>query len=492
MVNFYEFVIIFAKILFILFFFGFCIFIHEFGHLLAAMWRGLYIEKFSVGFGKPIYKWRRNNIDYLISWLPFGGYVALPQLDPSDSPKTSAGDPLPLAKPLDRTITAFAGPLFNILFGFFLAVIIWKLGIEGPAPAESFTVGYIPATYTDADGTIYPNPEYEAGLEVGDVIVAVNGEPFTKGWQEALEMIVYSSQGRAILSILREGKPKTISYNLVPNPEFEGLGYPFMSPLLPTRVASVMDDSPAMKAGVEKGDILIEINDQKVINAELLIEKIQQAGTNPITLKVKRNDHEKVISNIIAEKKLIDEKERNVIGIQVETSPSEFVRYYPTPFRQFSDVITRTYKTFRGLFDEKNPIRPKHMSGPIGIFHMLYVIVSNVGTIAALNLIIVISFSLAIINLFPLPILDGGHITIGLIEMIFRRRMPNKVILCLSYTFVVLIVGFMLYITYHDAKRVGKSFYPPKRQSINDKVGITENAEESNPKPNTPVVPPDQ
>ena len=166
MPEFFNIFTVVINILFIVFFFGFCIFIHEFGHLLVAMWRGLHIEKFSIGFGRPIYKFRRKNIDFLISWLPFGGYVALPQLDPSDAPKTSTGEALPPVKPLDRILTAIAGPLFNILFGFFLACIIWKVGIKGPAAATSFTVGYVPETYIDANNEQYAVPEYEAGVKL--------------------------------------------------------------------------------------------------------------------------------------------------------------------------------------------------------------------------------------------------------------------------------------------------------------------------------------
>ena len=455
-----------VKIVFILFFFGFCIFIHEFGHLIVAMWRGLHIEKFSVGFGKPIVQWRRNNIDYLISYLPFGGYVALPQLDPSDTPKTSQGEPLPLTKPLDRILTAFAGPLFNIFFGFFLACIIWKVGIEGPAPSKSFVIGYMPESYTAQDGTKKPNPEYESGLQAGDEITAVNGETFSKGWQEALELIVYSPDGRATLDVVRNGEQMKFSYNLASNPEFEGLGYPFMGPLLPTTIGEVFDDSPAMRAGLRKDDILFEINGEKVINAGILIERIQQASSRPITLKIIRENKELTIPNIVAEKKSIDGEDKFLIGIQIITSRSERVIYYPTPVKQFTDVITRTFKTFRGLFDKKNPIQAKHMSGPVGIFHMLYVMVSHAGFIAALNFIILISFSLAIINLFPLPILDGGHILLGIIEMISGRRIPAKLMTGLSYMFIVILLTFMLYVTCYDVKRVSKSFYQNGKGSI--------------------------
>ncbi len=479
----YDIILMIFKIAFIIFFFGFCIFIHEFGHLIVAMWRGLHIEKFSIGFGKPIFKFRRKNIDYLISWFPFGGYVALPQLDPSENPQTSNGKPLPSVKPADRILTAIAGPLFNILFGFFLAVFIWQIGIEGPAPSKTFTVGYVPETYHDSRGIEQTVPEFKAGIKVGDVITAVNGQSFEKGWQEAMEMIIYSPRGIVSLDILRDEKPLKVSYNLVPNPEYEGLGYPFFGPLLPTRTGNVLDDSPAMKAGLKQGDILLEINGIKVINPELLVKKIQEMGSRPLTFLIGRDNSTMTISGVKAALQSSEGKKRYLIGIQIESAPSERVLYHPTPWAQFTDVINRTYKTFRGLFDKKNPIKAKHMSGPVGIFHILYIIVKNAGFVAALNLIILISFSLAIMNLFPLPILDGGHILQGILEGLLRQRIPYKLNLCFSYTFMIILFCFMMYVTYHDARRVGKHINPKtpsqKNETINSQKQPVTNLEET-------------
>lgn len=453
------------KIAFIVFFFGFCVFIHELGHLLVALWRKLHVEKFSIGFGKPIYQFRKYNVDFLISWLPFGGYVALPQLEPGDSPQTSDGKPLPVASPIDRTLTAAAGPLFNVLFGFFLAFFIWKIGIDGPAPANSFVIGHIPETYQDRSGARRDNPEYAAGLQPGDVVVSVNGEPFRKGWQEALELILYSQGGMVTLGVQRDGKPMTISYRMVPNPEFEGLGYPFMSPLLPTRVGGVVPGSPAERAGLRKGDILLELNGERVVNPGLFVDKIQAAAGAPITLTVQRDNTPIVVRNLRAERSPDQNSGKWMIGIQIETVFTALTKYHPTPWQQFTDVINRTYKTLRGLFDHDNPIQARHMSGPVGIFHILYTVVSNAGFMAGLNLIVLVNFSLALINLFPLPILDGGHITLSLIEMTIRRRVPTKITVGLSYAFAVLLVSFMLYVTYYDAKRVGRSFYRPAREA---------------------------
>ncbi len=455
--------ILVVKIAFIFFFFGFCVFIHEFGHLLVAMWRKLHIERFSIGFGKPIFKWKKNNIEYVLSWLPFGGYVALPQLDPSDQAKTSDGEPLPQVRPIDRILTAFAGPLFNVIFGFMLACIIWQVGIEGPPPANSFVVGEVPETYQDAAAQSYLNPEYAAGLRAGDRVVAVNGKSFVKGWHEAAEMIVYSPEGLVDLTVIRADRSITISYHLVPNPDFEGLGYPFMSPLLPARISMVVKDSPAMTAGLKSGDIVEKFNDEKVMNPDHLVTLIQDTGMTPFALTVRRATQEVEIHGIVANKREIETQSKYFIGIHIEADSGQRVLYYPTPWQQFIDVVDRTTNTIDRLIDKDNPIEAKHMSGPVGIFHMLYVIVSKTGFMAALNLIIIINFSLAFINLLPLPILDGGHIAMGVFEMIIKRRIPSKITIALSYAFSILIIGFMLYVTFYDAKRVGKYIHPGKK-----------------------------
>lgn len=441
-----------ARILFVFVFFGACIFIHEFGHLLAALWRGLHIEKFSIGFGKPIVSWRTHGIDFQIGWLPFGGFVALPQLDPSNEPTTSDGMPLPPVNPIDRIITAFAGPLFNILFGFFLAIFIWKFGVEGPAPKSSFAVGHVPKEYNAADGEMRPTPEWEAGLRPGDRILAVNGEAFTKSWYEAFELIVYSPRGDVTLDVIRNGRHQTIRYKLVPNPKREGLGFPFFSAYEPTIVTKVIAGSPAMRAGLMAGDILLEIDGARIINTNHFMESVEAAGAEPIAVKVRRSGDAHLISGLRPVRTTFNGESRYMIGIQFKAARPEFILLFPTPWKQFTDVMTRTYKTLRGLFDRKNPIQARHMSGPLGIFRLLYKMFS-VDFMTGLSFVILVSFSLALINLFPLPVLDGGHITSGIVESIIRRRIPARFAVSLQYTFAVVLIAFMLYVTYYDVLR---------------------------------------
>ena len=221
--------------LLVAFFFGLCVFFHELGHLLTAIHCKLHVEKFSVGFGRALKKWRWRGIDIQVGWIPFGGFVALPQLEPTDEPKTSDGDPLPHAGPLSRIATAFAGPFFNIILGVLLGGIVWIVGVKGFPYDDFIAVQSVPQTFFDAAGTEHDNPEYVAGLRDGDVLVAVNGKGFSRGWEEAQRCFIFAPRGRVQLTVERQGERLELpEYKLAPNPLVDGIGYPFFRPRLPT------------------------------------------------------------------------------------------------------------------------------------------------------------------------------------------------------------------------------------------------------------------
>ena len=133
MIDFTQILTIIGSALFMIFFFGMCIFIHELGHFLAAKWRGLHVIAFSIGFRK-IWCRRWKGVEYRIGWIPFGGYVEIPQIDAVEEAKDENGNVLPKGKPVDRMIAAAAGPVFNIIFGFLLACVIWVCGIQQDSP----------------------------------------------------------------------------------------------------------------------------------------------------------------------------------------------------------------------------------------------------------------------------------------------------------------------------------------------------------------------
>src|SRR5256714_12091760 len=186
-----------ARVVFILLevlvLFNLLIVVHELGHFLAARWRGLYIEKFGVWFGKPIWKKKINGVQYSLGSLPFGGFVALPQLAPMDiiEGETDADRAkLPPASALDKIIVAVAGPLFSLLLALCFATIVWTVGHPVSEADMTTVIGYVE-----------PNsPGEKAGLRAGDKILEVDGNPVTRfsGMNNSVTLSVIRSEGETI------------------------------------------------------------------------------------------------------------------------------------------------------------------------------------------------------------------------------------------------------------------------------------------------------
>ena len=583
------------KILFIVFFFGFCIFIHEFGHLLAALWMGLHVEKFSIGFGKRIWGFTYKGVEYAISLLPFGGYVALPQLDPVDNPKTSDGKELKPSKPIPRAITAFAGPLFNVLFGFVLATIMCIVGLKEAPPSASCVVVDVPKTLPlyenglgvtdkilefDGEKTelfleeicakldveeaskkhtvtvkrgegketlelkLVPNSEWEAGLRPGDRIIAINGKGFKRGTEELSSEHVYTDAPQVRLTVIRDGKKREIAYAPRKNPLFENLAAPFFTAKNPISAADIKAASPAEKAGLKAGDQLLQINDtnvigskqladefakkagdhinftvarkgveqtlssptqpgttigdfgitfsvivsdciaglpahragirygdkiialdnQEVTDADTLSKQLRESQGRPLDIKVLRNGKELLFSQIRTEQHDVNGKMTWIIGVTLTDGVTK-VLGHPSPWKQFTKIVGQTGRTLSLLFSPLTSkirgrqrssagIKMQHMSGPVGIVLMLWYSLKNDGLRGGLALIILVTFSLGLMNLLPIPVLDGGHILFAIIELAIRRNLPPRFLNIIQNIFAVFLIGMLLYITFFDGKRV--------------------------------------
>ena len=509
-------------IAFVLFFFGFCIFIHELGHFLAAKWRKLHIVAFSLGF-KKVWSYKHKGIDYRIGCLPFGGYVDIPQLDSTGPVKDEEGKELPNVKPLDRIIVAFAGPFFNVLFGFFLGTFLWIYGIPSTTPVmDSIKVASV----------VESSPEYNAGLRSGDKIVSINGQKFHDSWDKVVQKVIFTI-GKVSLGVETNSGIKTISYEPAINSDNsgmakEGLPYPFFKPEIPL-VITVEKDSPAEKAGLKTGDIITRINDKDtpdyenyfiaissatdlnitlvrdgkkltitnvkttelpeaqsymigvVLNAKTDAIKIAETKPDSPAMRagLKSNDIVLKINGITPDEKQPIQKTVNdskgkivTLSIQrdgkifdVKVKPELFIPHYLngislvyynhlTPWEQFMNVVTMSYQSLRGIFSKDSHIKAKHMSGPIGIVTVIGTAVYHGSILHALNIITIITFSLALLNLLPLPVLDGGHILFSLIEMVIRRPLPAKLMKPICTAFVALLIFLMLFVTFNDINRI--------------------------------------
>jgi len=535
-----------GAVIFVFLALGFCIFSHELGHFLAAKWMGLHVDAFSLGF-RPFWRKKYKGVEYRLGYLPFGGYVEIPQLDSSNGePKTAAGEPLPRAGSKERIITAAAGPLFNIISGLLIACIVWVCGIPQDTPKmREITVRSI----------VEESPEYRAGLRKGDVIVKLNGQTFHTTWAKFIEQILYII-GPVELEVRRDNKPLVIRYIPAENPDAPGavkkekIAYPFFTPLIPIQLFPEKN-SIAYKAGLRDGDILLKAGGEDITDFMQLQSAFNFSCGKPLALLVRRGEREmeftvtpqpvpeleeythylagviqtidkdgkisvaelmsggsaaragllpgdilleangkkiseltdlpKIMNKGEFEVKLTVERKGKLMNFTVvpqKNTPATIgismtVYDHPTPFDQLAATVTMSWKSLRGiatgignklgLTEKTSSLKPGHMSGPLGIGTVLFNSVRT-SPISGVYVMVIISFALAIFNLLPLPVLDGGHIFFGLIALIFRREVPAKVIEILSYIFVVLLISLMVFVTYSDGKRLVNKFQTGEQQ----------------------------
>src|SRR5436305_1269417 len=271
----------------VLIIFNLLIVVHEIGHFLAARWRGLYIEKFGIWFGKPLWKKKINGVQYSLGSLPFGGFVQLPQLAPMDliEPKVDVDrEALPAVSALDKIIVAVAGPVFSFLLAIVFAGIVWVVGYPVSESDMTTTIGYI----------MPESPATKVGLQPGDKILEVDGKRVTRflGMNDSISWAVVRSEGDTIpVKFEREGQVQTVQvepYKAESRAWFRRksirqlLILPAESPI----IDRIEPKSPAAGAGLLKGDIIRAINGQKIYSAEALVRQTKNDPNDSMTLQV--------------------------------------------------------------------------------------------------------------------------------------------------------------------------------------------------------------
>lgn len=441
----------------VLLLFNLLIFVHELGHFLAARWRGLKIERFAVWFGKPIWKMKYNGVEYCLGSIPAGGYVSLPQMAPMDLIEGQAEDgekkePLPPISPTDKIIVAFAGPLFSFLLAIAFAVVVWGVG-KPVEVSKTTTIGWV-----DPDG-----PAWKSGLRPGDQILEVDGKPvsqFSPPAQDSVTWRIVASEGPNIpVKYVRDGKEQ-MAY---PVPirretkwyERKALRQILIAPASDAIIYDVATNSPAAVAGLRRGDKLEAINGNKIFSyaALLALEEgfTNAAAVKPVLLSVRRGG-ELIEKTLTPEKPLKPAKALPSIGVLSWLATTNApVMTHPTPMEQIEASVGQIVGTLRVLVSRKSEVGVQQLGGAVMIIRVYKNLFENEnGWRLVLWFSVIMNVNLALLNLLPLPVLDGGHITLALVEAVRRRPVSGKVLNWVQSSFAVLLITFMIYIAFFD------------------------------------------
>ena len=425
---------------------------HEFGHFIVARWLGVRVLKFSVGFGKTILRWQKapTATEYAIGAIPLGGYVRMldereGEVHPEERYQAFNCKPL-----LTRSLIVLAGPAANLL----LAVLLyWVIGMMGTEDLKPVVGSGTPDSIAE-----------QSGFRPGDQLVSVDSRPI-RGWSDQRLYLLDRAATSAELSFVvdrpAEG-PKTllVSLNQARDEFFNPAvlsGVIGIAPALPIPeaiVAGLVEGGPAHRAGIIEGDRISAIDGIVVTDWADLVRKIASGSSQELTLSLQRDDTI-IIIPVLADLHVVEGTQIRRIGIYGPTSAdlSEHITrvgYGPldAAIRGLETTWLMSSLTVR-LFGKMltGSASREHLSGPVSIARYAGQSAS-LGFTQFLAFLAVLSISLGIINLLPIPVLDGGHLVYFAAEGLLRRPLPDRVMLWgqqFGIVFIVLLMGLAFY-----------------------------------------------
>lgn len=446
-----------------------CIFIHELGHFLAARWRGARVPRFSIfGLGKPIWSRTWRGVEWCVCWIPFGAYVQIPQLADLGDIEGGELDGVDVSGPplgfLDKFIVAVAGPAFNFALALLLATVLWGVGQETSAELASTKIGYVSPTITLSSGDKVPSPAAEAGLQLGDTIRSIDGKPTTE-WQDVLNAIVMGSgqtngERSAVFVVERDGREATITLRprLATEEKIRRIG---ISPWSNIQIDSITPDSPGAKAGFLAGDQIESFDGMPIRSFATLNDALLANANRAISIRVLRSGQPVDLPLAQGTATGFDEK----FGVAFTTAT---ILVHTNPFVLVGDFVGNTLNTLWSLINPRSDIGLGQMGGPIGIVSNFTQAV-QAGPRVVLWFTIFINVALAVFNLLPIPVLDGGHIMFGAIAKLRGRPINPEFLAKVQFVFFVLLISLMLYVSSRDVRREirsAKSDRPAPAQEV--------------------------
>jgi regulator of sigma E protease len=432
---------------------GVVVLVHELGHFIAARLAGIEVEAFSIGWGKPFLKKKIGTVEYRLGMFPLGGYCKMKgdnEFQEAWENSRNAVEPdrgsFLGAKPWKRILVAFAGPFFNFVFAAIVLSVIWGRGFEVETPENKIVL------LADIDGGSYPADQ--GGLKTGDRIIAIDGREI-KTYRDIQENIALNPDKDLSLRVLRnEGQ---IDLTVHPNLDKSGAGkigvYPWAEPL----VSAVEPGSPADRAGLGPGDRITALNGEPLPYTAALYRIFTGGGPENFTLEYERGGKSYTAEIHGAE------YQGDVPDLGIEYRTLQYRTPALSPFAALAKGAGEAAKTFfislksLGLLFKKGIDLTQAVSGPARITYMVGDIAAEgfeeslgAGFSTALNFLALISIALCLMNLLPLPILDGGLIVLFLVEMIKRKPLNPKTVSAFQGAGMVIIFGLMIFAVFND------------------------------------------
>lgn len=432
--------------------FNIMIFVHELGHFLAARWRGLQVDRFQIWFGKPIWKKEINGVQYGIGWIPAGGFVALPQMAAMESIEGDNldGKSLPPVSPLDKIIVAFAGPLFSLLLAVVAGAAVWGFG----KPQDSIKSNIV-------GGLVAESPA-EGILEPGDKILKVDGEEvkwFAGRVFDDIRTRIMLTEGDSVdFTIERNGKVETVTskFMIKETPFFKRRSLPQigMAPASPAVIARFSESEtpgPAERAGMMLQDEIIAVNGEKVFSATHVSSILRKSDWKEATFTVKRGE-EVLDLDILPLKPKSDFYKTPLIGVNFDPNTGFATEtVHPNPYEQVSDSLKTMGMTIKTITSPSSNVGVDQLAGPIGIARTKFLLLQQPdGWLRVLAFFVLFNVNLAVLNMMPLPVLDGGHIVMALLEWVRGKPLPQRFLEVIQTAFALLLMGLMLFITTKD------------------------------------------
>ena len=440
---------------------GILVTVHEFGHFWVARKLGVKVLRFSIGFGKPLLLWKSgvDQTEYVIAAIPFGGYVKMLDEREGEVEEHELARAFNQKSVWRRIAIVVAGPAFNFLFAIVAYYLIFLVGVSGVKPV----VGEISN----------PSPAYTAGVQQGDLILAVNGIE-TPSWERARFAMLEESVSAEQIVLQVQGQDLQIRDKVIDIRELEllkeeqinlmrDLGISAWRPDIPPIIAEVLPDGAARQAGLLAEDKIISLDSVVIVNATQWVNYIRANATTEMRLRVLR-EGEEVELTITPRSRTEAGETYGYIGVRNRIEIPEAVRREMTvterygPLQGIAEAVDKTWRmtwlTLRVLGKlVTGEASVRNLSGPITIAHYAGVS-ARIGLEPFLGFLAIISISLGVLNLLPVPMLDGGHLFYYLVEIFKGSPVSEQIEIIGQKIGILLLFGLMSIAIYNDLLRL--------------------------------------